>query len=147
MTGTLTNRNVRRQSRQVVVRPTHADRKLEQRQAGSQDWCRPSPYVSTLQTDEFKHRLTRWADTQSNRQAKRKTNRVVALICGHSSTVILHSVSAYLLSLLLLQNLLICKSIAYIFGSIHHLYFCAIYLPRGGADGDRWIIPESFQKK
>lgn len=39
--------------------------------------------------------------------------------------------SAYLVSWLLLQNLLICKSIAYIFRSIHHLYFCAIYLPQG----------------
>lgn len=50
--------------------------------------------------------------------------------CG--STVILHSVSASPVSLLLLQNLLICKSIAYIyiFRSGRHLYFCAIYLPQ-----------------
>lgn len=66
---------------------------------------------------------------------------------GRSSTVILHSESAYLLSFLLLQNLLICKSIAYIFGSIHHTYIFVLYIDhKGGAGGGKQILAEFLKK-
>lgn len=59
------------------------------------------------------------------------------LYCGCRSTVILHSMSASLLSGFLLQNLLICKSIAYIFGSVHPSIFLCYILPEGRDVGEQ----------
>lgn len=134
MTGAHTNTNLGRQRAD-----TERDRQVQGRQAGSDVCCRPLSIVSTplkhrltgLQMDILRDRRIDKRHRHIDRRAKTKTSRVSPYDCGRSSTVILHSVSAYFVSLLLLQNLLICKSIAYIFRSIHHLYFCAIYLPQG----------------
>lgn len=85
-------------------------------------------------THRHRARLVHRSLRQTDRQAKKKSQTG---LCdrGHSSDVILHSVSAYLVSLLLLQNLLICKSIAYIYIYIYSgaftTYIFVLYLPQG----------------
>lgn len=90
MAGTHTNKNLEkqedRQSRQVVLRPTvrHTSRQTGSRKA-SRVLRLLQTTVSTPWTNRLEHRLTRLlkdrqeTQTFADRQAKRKTNRVVAL--------------------------------------------------------------------
>lgn len=64
-------------------------------------------------------------------------------VCGRCSTVILHSGSAYRLSLLLLQNLLICKSIAYIYSGAFTSYIFVLYIYHKGRG---WRGKKDFSK-